>query len=574
AYLSEPFYCEGQNPTQARKLRFFSGPLYPEPTLLEIFYDLFFAANYNVFSDTQQVTNGSKFRAHVGYFCLLWQTWFLVTMFDVRYLSDSISARMTRAIQLGVLIGFTVVAPSFDLINQHANTFRTMSLLLMVSRVTLVVEYCGTLWHVRKYSKAHRPMLYQISIHLASSIFYLGFSFSFYDGMRGSSYMTWYFLPSAEALAVVLLAYWKPVLSVDKTHIMKRMTLLTVMIMGDNIAEIAKTIVTIVKSPESWDRITISVLTASVVTVYFILLTYFDWLRESFYLPPLRLQFWIVLHLPFHLALVFFTHGLTQFLLWSKIIVQFQRLNATTASRVYLGNVTGPIGPLVQRSINETVQSFFDDYPPVWPNLRQQIDELLRQISDVPESFWRHIMETDRMFREDFTDMPQEFQDSGATLNEIYDQVFLIMTNSLFGAFGVDLPADIGSSKPEDVDLQTHVFFEAWDIYRLTFVCGYLSCSCTIILMALLAIAARSAPYKAWQLLRLFIVLLLAVGIGLVSLLWFDLVRSGDFLQSFWILPTITLVWTVVMILTHVNGEGIKRNIQRLRNKGWLSSGQ
>lgn len=44
------------------------GLKYEEPTLLEIFYDLFFAANYNVFSDTQQVTGHSKFKASVGYF--------------------------------------------------------------------------------------------------------------------------------------------------------------------------------------------------------------------------------------------------------------------------------------------------------------------------------------------------------------------------------------------------------------------------------------------------------------------------------------------------------------------------
>jgi hypothetical protein len=39
-----------------------------EPTLLEIFYDLFFAANYTVFSENREVTNHESFKAYIGYF--------------------------------------------------------------------------------------------------------------------------------------------------------------------------------------------------------------------------------------------------------------------------------------------------------------------------------------------------------------------------------------------------------------------------------------------------------------------------------------------------------------------------
>lgn len=41
---------------------------YEEPTLLEIFYDLFFAANYTVFSENREVTNHDNFKAYIGYF--------------------------------------------------------------------------------------------------------------------------------------------------------------------------------------------------------------------------------------------------------------------------------------------------------------------------------------------------------------------------------------------------------------------------------------------------------------------------------------------------------------------------
>ena len=61
-----------------------------EPTLLEIFYDLFFAATYNAFCDAKQVTSAETFKASIGYFCLLWLTWLAVTLFEVRYATDSI----------------------------------------------------------------------------------------------------------------------------------------------------------------------------------------------------------------------------------------------------------------------------------------------------------------------------------------------------------------------------------------------------------------------------------------------------------------------------------------------------
>lgn len=70
-------------------------------------------------------------------------TWFNVTLFDVRYATDSIfctspprltiadstynsPARLNTAIQLGVLIGFVVVAPKFNPTTQDVPAMRAM----------------------------------------------------------------------------------------------------------------------------------------------------------------------------------------------------------------------------------------------------------------------------------------------------------------------------------------------------------------------------------------------------------------------------------------------------------------
>lgn len=64
--------------------------------------------------------------------------------------------------------------------------------------------------------------------------------------------MTWYFIAGGEAILSLLLSNLSPVASLTKTHLMKRMTLLTVMIMGEGIQQLAKEVVTIVKNPTAW----------------------------------------------------------------------------------------------------------------------------------------------------------------------------------------------------------------------------------------------------------------------------------------------------------------------------------
>lgn len=47
------------------------------------------------------------------YLRLLWNTWFITTVFDARFGQDGILERMARACHLTVMIGFAVVGPSF-----------------------------------------------------------------------------------------------------------------------------------------------------------------------------------------------------------------------------------------------------------------------------------------------------------------------------------------------------------------------------------------------------------------------------------------------------------------------------
>ncbi len=61
-----------------------------EATNSEVFFDLFFAANLTVFSDAHDLTDLTALSGYIAYFCVLWLTWALIGLYDVRFVTDSI----------------------------------------------------------------------------------------------------------------------------------------------------------------------------------------------------------------------------------------------------------------------------------------------------------------------------------------------------------------------------------------------------------------------------------------------------------------------------------------------------
>ncbi|KAG5981132.1 hypothetical protein E4U55_003268, partial [Claviceps digitariae] len=111
------------------------------------------------------------------------------------------------------------------------------------------------------------------------------------------------------------------------------------------------------------------------------------------------------------------------------------------------------------------------------------------------------------------------------------------------------------------------------------FAYGYIAAGCCLLFMATLSIVARMTPWKPWPIIRLVILFLLAIGTGLVSLLWFDdltpeeeaddearVDRCLQYLATPWVLITIFVVYTVVLILTHIGDAIAKDPSKSLKN--------
>jgi len=124
----------------------------------------------------------------------------------------------------------------------------------MVSRLTLAVEYLSIYWHVRKYRAARFPIALMVGLNLAAAIIYLGITFRFQTGKESHVIYAWYITSVGEAVISIACSWRWSVLSLAGTHLIRRMALLTLIVLGEGIVVIGGNVTTIVKNPEAWSK--------------------------------------------------------------------------------------------------------------------------------------------------------------------------------------------------------------------------------------------------------------------------------------------------------------------------------
>lgn len=346
----------------------------------------------------------------------------------------------------------------------------------------------------------------------------------------------------------------------------------------------------------STDRVTIGLVTSATATIYFIFLVYFDWLRSSFYLPPLRQQIWMMVHLPFHLSLILFTQGFTQFLIWSKIVdvIDTVSVGLGRGSVEWLYNTTSEE---VQGRMNASTMLFFQDFPPKILSTWMTVDDALFNITLIPDAFWPDLANYYK------TNDVRVLRDTDFEATEIFSKVLQAtmssMANALFATFGMDLESEVTNRNPrvdEEIKgggFQGEVQDTTWDRYKLVvcpflritslaphevdadvsqFAYTYAAAGCTLLFMIILAIVARTSRFKTWPIIRLTILFLLALGTSLTALLYFNSTEAFSFLLTLWVLPTITFVWAIVLVMTHINGDNFRRHVPLFTRRESISS--
>lgn len=237
-----------------------------EATTAELFYDLFFVANLTTFTSMQEINDHKSLTAYIGFFSLLWLTWYQVSLYDVRFSADSVFERIAKAIHFGVMVGFAVIGPQWKPGQDIADykIYKAFGLMLMVSRLTLFSQYGVTLVYTKKYKKTVIPLGLVMASTLIAAILYGALTPAFPktvfldDGSgdavlkKSNVYIAWYVIAISETILTVTVSCVWRIISFKGTHMVQRMSLLTLIILGEGIIVICKSISKIVKNEYLW----------------------------------------------------------------------------------------------------------------------------------------------------------------------------------------------------------------------------------------------------------------------------------------------------------------------------------
>ena len=181
-------------------------------------------------------------RSYIGFFALLWFNWLQVTLYDVRFGVDSVFERTCKALHLGIMIAFAVVGTAFDPTQTGAKygTFRKFAIILMISKIILVVQYS----YILIWVKAHPKILRPLSIHIAAlglgAVICACLIPAFQSGVDTRAYVGFYIVAVIEAVAVFGSSMeWRTV-SFKHTNLNERVGLLTLIILGEGIIVLTK----------------------------------------------------------------------------------------------------------------------------------------------------------------------------------------------------------------------------------------------------------------------------------------------------------------------------------------------
>ncbi|KAK3302897.1 bacterial low temperature requirement A protein-domain-containing protein [Chaetomium strumarium] len=289
-----------------------------EASTLELFFDLFFVANLATFTAYHSITDHSSLFAYIGFFAIIWATWFHTVLYDVRFENDSIYSRACKTVMMIVFVGFALVGSAFAPGTERGDntSFRILCYTLVLSRALFALQYLvvGVFVGRARRTDLYLPLFLNVLTYVVAAAVFAGLIPLFPDDRAATAengiYSVWWIVMAAETLATVSISCIWRMLSFKKTHLVERMGLLTLIVIGEGAIGVTKTISRLMgKSglePEASGLILCIVLI--LVGTWMI---YFD-NHPHGHFGTIRQQIWSALHFPIHLAIVGLVEGAQQ----------------------------------------------------------------------------------------------------------------------------------------------------------------------------------------------------------------------------------------------------------------------
>ncbi|KAK7720986.1 hypothetical protein SLS64_001279 [Diaporthe eres] len=537
-------------------------------TLLELFFDLWFVATLNIFASTHEIIELKDLASYIEFEFLLWTTWFLVVIYDVRFLADSWTERIVLALHLAVMISFTEVAPFFNALHKMTGVSMTLAATLMLSRLVLFAQNAIILWHLRHYRKARVPMLITVSIPLAAAICYAGILAATSSSNQPATHDVLFVISMLEIvgnLAVSMVRKYK-VVSFEGSHLAERLNLLTLIILGEGIIKLAKNVSTI-EATLGWHEWTISMWTVFIsgfVAIYLIFQIYFDWMHPN-HMASRRQLLWAMLHAPFHFSLLIVMVAVNKFIInWKLLEINSQVTDAIYAVvRSFLPDI--PTSVDVATRLNSTVTGYLDAFPAA-KNQAEILDKVMSRLNDIshlPDELWGQIL------RNGGTPVSRDgFSGGNSTVTDHWlidrEDLLCSVMNSVLSNFGM------GAIKRDRFSAMSVASYIAKK-FNLVFIYAFLSAGVMLILLTILHGVSKRQGWTVFNILRSVVIGLMGVGLCLVTLLATG--KTNKLAETPWPLPLMCIIFTVVLVVTYIphpkplTFERLKRSANGLHHR-------
>lgn len=442
-----------------------------ETTPSELFYDLFFVANLTTFTALNEINDDKTLKAYVGFFSLLWLTWYQVSLYDVRFSTDSVFERVAKAVHFGVMVGFAVLGPEWKPGTEidDYKIYKAFGLILMVSRLTLFMQYGVTLLYTKKYPKTIVPLCIIMASTLIAAILYGSLIAAFptinndTDGnpipAASNMYIAWYIIGLFETLTRIGVSSRFPVLSFKETHLVQRMSLLTLIILGEGIIVICKAISKIIKNEFLWTSAVVGQIAAAILIIYFLYMLYFDRMQEE-HLGVLKQHLWSFIHFPLHIVLVLVLQGVSLLVIWCQLVrALFGMYIEFDTALDSVANATN--GSDFASRLDSIAYGWVFDYVPKGVDASKQLYAAGEAVAQITEGF----------------DWLSENTDNATALQQLTNGVNELVsaaTTTLFDSFGVSVPKkkdiyDAANVDGKQVKDFMEVFYEYLSVFQLVF---------------------------------------------------------------------------------------------------------
>ncbi|KAE9987055.1 hypothetical protein EG328_003837 [Venturia inaequalis] len=445
-----------------------------EADTIELFFDLFFVANLATFTAYHSILDLGSLAAYIGFFAVIWSTWFQITLHDVRFSLDSVCERICKVIQMSVFVAFALIGSKFQPDSKKASdntNFRLLCYSLAVSRFLFGIQY-SVVWIFcarRKFKNLLLPVgLCLLSFFAAGGIF-LGMSVAFTEKVAMTSrpiFAIWWVVMFLEGIIIITISCKWRMLSFKATHLVERMGLLTLIVIGEGAIGVTKTVAKVLGKGTTIEGA--ALICSIVLLLFFLWMLYFDNQPKTRY-GTIRQQIWSVLHFPLHLAIVGAVEGAQQMVLARYTLSNASKFSAKCVDYCIVKNYNGT---KLTDALTTAVDYFqFQDKP----EAAKQYDVIMKTIYQYGNTTGFCSVESlAAQLKENANKTPDK---SGYyTISELVMEV----TGGLFQANGAKLPKTGANSDPSaSVE---HAFLTVYEYYFASWITLF---TCSIIFLYL-----------------------------------------------------------------------------------------